>query len=52
LLAQKMNQKRAPEMTNFVHPYARYTNPARYRLAKISHHFRSLPAPKVVKFLM
>ena len=33
-------------MTNFVHLYARYTNPARYRLAKISHHFRFALAPK------
>ena len=33
-------------MTNFGHSYARYTNPARYRLAKISHHFRVASAPK------
>ena len=33
-------------MTNFVHPYARYTNPTRYRLAKISRHFRVAYAPK------
>jgi hypothetical protein len=33
-------------MTNFSHSYARYTNPERYRMAKISHHFRFALAPK------